>query len=93
MEMVSEAPPLASELVAGEIYEYRPLGEHVVSAVGVCDGEPTFKYTRIGVRHALELLAGGRTLEEVATAYRVPIEAVREALRLAAKALTNQARW
>jgi uncharacterized protein (DUF433 family) len=60
------------ETVGGEPYEYYPLGEHVVSAPGVCDGEPTFKYTRISVQHAMELLSGGWTVEQVARSYRVP---------------------
>jgi uncharacterized protein (DUF433 family) len=89
--MVSaEAPPLVREVVGEETYEYTPLGAYVVSATGVCDGEPTFKYTRIAVRHALELLAGGRTLEEVAASYRIPVDAVREALRLGAASLARR---
>jgi uncharacterized protein (DUF433 family) len=80
---------LVREDVGGDCYEYYPLGTHVVSAPGVCDGEPTFKYTRIGVRHALELLSGGWTASEVARAYRVPVAAVQEVLDLAIQALCN----
>jgi len=61
-----------------------------VSAPGVCGGEPTFKYTRINVEHALDLLAGGWTVDQVAQAYRVPLAAVREALDLAKQALLSQ---
>ena len=82
---------LVCEVVGGEPYEYYPLGEHIVVAPGVCGGRPTFKYTRIDVRHAISLLSGGWTLEAVAQAYQVPVDAVREALRLASDALDMQA--
>jgi uncharacterized protein (DUF433 family) len=74
---------LVSEIVGGEPYEYYPLGEHVVSSPGVCGGRPTFKYTRIDVRHAISLLSGGWTVEAVANSYEIPATAVREALDLA----------
>jgi len=35
----------------------------------VCGGRPTYKDTRIDVRHALELLVAGRSMEEVATCF------------------------
>jgi uncharacterized protein (DUF433 family) len=78
---------LVREIVGGEPYEYYPVGRHIVVAPGVCGGRPTFKYTRIDVRHALSLLAAGRTVERVAHGYQIPIAAMREALVLAAKAL------
>src|SRR2546426_8775262 len=78
---------LVREIVGGEPYEYYPIGHHIVVAPGVCGGRPTFKYTRIDVRHALSLLAAGRTVEHVAHGYQLPVAAVREALTLAAKAL------
>jgi hypothetical protein len=31
------------ELSDGSVYEYLPMGKHVVSAPGVCRGRPTFK--------------------------------------------------
>jgi len=80
------------ELVGGQPYEYYPLGRYVVIAPGVCGGRPTFKYTRIDVRHALSLLAAGRTVERVAHGYRLPVAAVREALDLAARAFAQTAR-
>src|SRR2546425_4438506 len=76
---------LVCETVGGERYEYFPLGEYIVGAPGVCGGQPTFKYTRIGVRHAIELLSGGKTVEEVAKAYQIPVAAVREALNHGAR--------
>jgi uncharacterized protein (DUF433 family) len=87
--MAQTVRELVREEVGGDCYEYYPLGTHVVSAPGVCGGEPTFKYTRIGVRHALELLSGGWTVSEVARAYRVPEAAVQEVLDLAIEALCN----
>ena len=82
---------LVCETVGGERYEYYPLGEYVVGAPAVCDGQPTFKYTRINVEHALGRLAMGWTVEQVAESYRVPVAAVQEALHLAAQALIRQA--
>ena len=87
MEWVKQE--LVCEVVGGEPYEYYPLGEYIVAAPGVCGGRPTFKYTRIDVRHALSLLSGGRTVEEVAQSYRVPVAAIQEALDLAAEALSK----
>lgn len=86
--MRKAAKRLVSELVGGEPYEYYPIGQHIVIAPGVCGGRPTFKYTRIDVRHALSLSAAGRTIDGVAQCYQVPVAAVREALTLAAKALS-----
>ena len=77
---------LVHEIVGGESYEYYPVGRYIVVAPGVCGGRPTFKYTRIDVRHALGLLAAGKTVERVAQAYSIPIKAVQEALSLAARA-------
>jgi uncharacterized protein (DUF433 family) len=77
---------LVRETVGGEPYEYYPVGRYIVVAPGVCGGRPTFKYTRIDVRHALGLIAAGKSVERVAQAYSVPIKAVQEALALAARA-------
>jgi len=46
-------------------------------------GEPTVKGTRIAVDDILEALAVGWSVEKVAENYRIPIEAVYEALRYA----------
>jgi len=83
---------LVDEIVGGEPYKYYPLGKHIVAAPGVCGGRPTFKYTRIDVRHAIGLLKAGRTVEEVARCYEVSIEAVKEALQLASKAFNWRVR-
>ncbi len=51
---------LITEAVKGEPYQYYPLGEHVVRAVGVCGGRPTFKYTRIEITGTLASSSGRR---------------------------------
>jgi uncharacterized protein (DUF433 family) len=86
------ARKLVREVVGGEPYEYYPVGRHIVVAPGICGGRPTFKYTRIDVRHALSLLSAGRSLERVAEGYHLPVAAVREALALAAKVLDQHGR-
>jgi uncharacterized protein (DUF433 family) len=78
---------LCHEQVGGEPYAYYPIGQYIVAAPGVCGGRPTFKYTRIDVHHALGLLGAGRSMAEVAKAYEIPLEAVKEALHLAVEAL------
>ena len=78
---------LVSEVVDGEIYQYYPLGEHVVRASGVCGGRPTFKYTRIEVAGTMDRLAAGERLDAVVAGYRgrVSREAVMEAVRVVMK--------
>src|SRR5438128_2614154 len=78
------ARSLVREEVGGETYEYYPLGEYVVAAPGVCGGEPTFRYTRIHVRHILERLHAGEDREQLVAAYhgRISQPAIEEALRL-----------
>jgi len=88
--MKTPAKKLVREIVGGEPYEYYPVGQHIVVAPGVCGGRPTFKYTRVDVRHALGLLAAGRSIEHVAEGYSLPVKAIQEALALAARALDQQ---
>lgn len=75
---------LVTEIVGGEPYQYYPLGEHVVRAVGVCGGRPTFKYTRIEITGTLERLAAGESIDEIVAGYRgrVSHAAIREAVEL-----------
>ncbi|ETX02567.1 MAG: hypothetical protein ETSY2_35305 [Candidatus Entotheonella gemina] len=75
---------LVTEMIGGETYQYHPLGEHVVRAIGVCGGRPTFKYTRIEITGTLERLASGESLESIVQGYRgrVSCEAILEASRL-----------
>ncbi len=75
---------LVTESMGEESYQYYPLGEHIVRAVGVCGGRPTFKYTRIEITGTLERLAAGENISEIVTGYggRVSQEAIMEAVRL-----------
>jgi uncharacterized protein (DUF433 family) len=75
---------LITEVVNGEPYQYYPLGEHVVRAVGVCGGRPTFKYTRIEITGTLDRLAAGESLDVIVAGYRgrVSREAVIEAVQI-----------
>ena len=82
------------ERYGDELYEYYPLGEHVVVAPGVCGGRPTFKHTRLEVSVVLDLLAGGASVEQVVEEYsdsRLTAAAVQEAVRLASDALARSA--
>src|SRR5438132_1197839 len=80
------------EMVGGEPYDYRPLGNYIVSASGVCGGEPTFKYTRINVRFIVERVQAGEAPEAIVAAYggRFSSEALEEALRLDAQGLLEE---
>src|SRR5947209_16557684 len=82
--MAQRKRKLVSEIYGDEPYEYYPLGEHIVRAIGVCGGRPTFKYTRIEIAGTLERLAAGESLDEIVAGYqgRVPRAAILEAIRL-----------
>lgn len=83
---------LVKETVGDESYDYYPLGKYVVRAIGICGGEPTFKYTRINVSFILDLLAAGETVDEIVVGYDRPHlthEAIYEAISLASSALSN----
>ncbi len=77
-------PDLMTEVIGGEVYRYYPLGDHVVRAIDVCAGRPTFKYTHIEVAGTLDRLAAGESVDEIVAGYRgrVSREAVVEAIRL-----------
>ncbi len=77
-------PELITEIVDGETYQYYPLGEHVVRAIGICGGRPTFKYTRIEIPGALDRLAAEETIDQIVEGYRgrVSREAVIEAIQV-----------
>ena len=84
---------LVREDYGGEMYEYYPLGKYVVMAPGICGGRPTFKYTRIDVKHVLALLSAGWTIEKIVADYDRPEltrEAIEEALQLATEAFVSQ---
>lgn len=85
---------LVREVLAGEPYDYYPLGEHVVVAPGVCGGRPTFRYTRLEVSVVLALLGQGETVAQVVEDYalsRLTPAAVAEAIHLANRALAQSA--
>ena len=84
---------IREEQADGQVYEYVPLGKHVVSAPRVCRGRPTFKHTRIEVAGVLSWLCAGHSVEDLLKGYRgrVTRQAIREAGALAAKALARQA--
>jgi uncharacterized protein (DUF433 family) len=75
---------LVTEIVGGEEYQYYPMGDHIVRALGVCGARPTFKYTRIEITGTLERLAAGESIDEIVEGYRgrVTHTAVTEAIRL-----------
>jgi uncharacterized protein (DUF433 family) len=77
-------PDLITEIVGGELYQYYPMGDHIVRALGVCGGRPTFKYTRIEITGTLERLAAGESIDEIVEGYRgrVSRAAITEAVRL-----------
>ncbi|MFQ5866176.1 MAG: DUF433 domain-containing protein, partial [bacterium] len=77
-----------TEIIEGEPYQYYPLGEHVVRAVGVCGGRPTFKYTRIEIAGTLDRLAAGETIDEIVKGYRGKVS--REAIIEAQKLVTSE---
>ena len=92
-KMTKRRPKVVREIIGGKVYEYVPLGKHIVSAKGVCGGRPTFKYTRVEVRHILNLLAHGWTVDQIVQDFNRPEinrEAIEEAMKLAVKALE---RW
>lgn len=76
--------PAITEVINGESYRYYPLGQHVVRAVGVCGGRPTFIHTRIQIAGALDRLAAGERIDDIVAGYqgRVPREAVIEAIQI-----------
>jgi uncharacterized protein (DUF433 family) len=75
---------LMTEIIGGESYQYYPLTDHVVRAIGVCGGRPTFKYTRIEITGTLERLAAGENIDEIVEGYRgrVTQAAIIEAVKL-----------
>jgi len=56
---------LTCEIIGNEPYEYLPMGQYIVRALGVCGGRPTFKYSRIEVAGALNRLAAGESLDSI----------------------------
>lgn len=93
-DMKQTTRKLVCEQVAGETYEYYPLGQYIVVAPSVCGGRPTFKYTRLEAAVILDLLAAGWSVEQLLKEYaqsRLTPEAIAEAVRLAKDALVAAA--
>jgi uncharacterized protein (DUF433 family) len=78
---------MVREIVGDESYDYYPLGQYIVRAVGVCDGRPTFKYTRIEIAGTLTRITAGESIDTIVEGYRgrVPREAIEEAVEIAHK--------
>ena len=74
--MTQRKRKLVSEIVGGEPYEYYPLGDYIVRAVGVCRGQPTFKYTRIEITGTLERLAAGESFWRMRIGTLTPLSVV-----------------
>lgn len=82
---------LVREVSNGDVYEYYPLGKHVVIAPGVCGGRPTFKGTRIEVKVILDWIRAGRDIDRILKGYpRLTRDAVEEAIALATKSLMQR---
>ena len=82
---VTRLPKLVREEIHGILIEYYPIGEHVVIQSGVQGGMPTIKNTRITAGVLVGWVEQGRSPADVAQGYRIPVEAVEEALALASK--------
>lgn len=83
---------VVTEQHAGGSVTYKKLGEYLIAMTGLCGGKPVIRYTRPdGTAYFSRINAGvlvgwlqeGRTPEEVAADYGVPIAAVIEARQLA----------
>jgi len=72
----------------------RELGRHVVADSDTCDGELTFKGTRIFVKHVPEQVANGMNRDEIVAAWNgaVTEEAIVDAIHLASDALIRRVR-
>ena len=84
-----QRPVPVRETVDGDVYEYYPLGRHLVSAPTVLGGAPTFKYTRVEAAGVLGLLGAGWTVDQIVADYNRPeltAGAIEEAVWLPANA-------
>lgn len=74
---------IITEMVGGVPYEFYPMGKHIVHAVGICGGRPTFKYTRIEVAGVLAMLTSS-SIEDIVKDYegQISTEAIEEAILL-----------
>jgi len=86
---------MVTEILNGEPYEYYPIGSHVVSAVGVSGGRPTFKYTRIEIAGTIVRIKAGESIKDVVEGYRglVTHEAVLEAIEIVQEQFSHSQIW
>ncbi len=82
MQGSSVAVVEAQIIVEGD-YEYLPLGQYVVAAIGVCGGRPTIKGHRLDARHVWALLLHGDSAQTIAQRFSLPLAAVAEVEKLA----------
>ncbi len=71
----------------------RFLGRYVVIDPNVCHGEPTFRGTRVMVKHVLEQIIEGMSWGAIVQEWRgsVSKDAIAEAVQLASKAFLEHA--
>ena len=74
-------------------YRVREFSKHIVAHQGICHGQLTFKGTRVLVPVVLKSLTRrGRTIEQVAADYHLPVQAIAEAIQLAAHVVCDRLR-
>jgi uncharacterized protein (DUF433 family) len=76
------ATDFVTEIYGGEEYVFLPLGKYLVAAPGVCGGRPTIKYHRLDARWILGYLKQGRSKQELAQQFAVPLAAIEEVIAL-----------
>lgn len=89
---IKKGKELIREVRNGKPYEYYPLGRFVIVAPQVAGVKPIFKYTRVRVKRALDLIADGASIDAVAQKLdspHIPPDAIREALELARRAFVK----
>lgn len=73
-----------------EKYERVEIGKYIVADPHICHGQPTFRGTRVIVHLVVKGFSTGETIDKLAEGYRIPREAVVEALDLAAEAVLEK---
>jgi uncharacterized protein (DUF433 family) len=71
-------------------YRRVEIGKYIVADPSVSHGQPMFRGTRVLVHRVIKSFRRGDTIDEVAADYKIPCEAVLEALYLAAEALLEK---
>ncbi len=71
----------------------RFLGRYIVIDPNICHGEPTFRGTRVMVKHVLEQVIEGMSWDAIVQEWRgsVSKDAIAEAVQLASKAFLEHA--